>query len=171
AHPHPAVETRDELFARLEEIWEASPADPMPDAKLAVLDAAAKAGRDEKASAMLSRALSDPEVVVRRRAAAIFRTVYDSDRTGEIGPAADRPLSDYERIVRFSLAPHIAIVTLQRPGTATGSFTIALDAQAAPMAAWNFAQLAGKKFFDGATIHRVVPNFVVQDGDPRGDGY
>jgi cyclophilin family peptidyl-prolyl cis-trans isomerase len=39
------------------------------------------------------------------------------------------------------------------------------------MAAWNFAELARKRYFDGATVHRVVPNFVVQDGDPRGDGY
>jgi cyclophilin family peptidyl-prolyl cis-trans isomerase len=60
---------------------------------------------------------------------------------------------------------------MQRPGTVTARFTVFLDAGAAPMAAWNFAELAGKKFFDGATLHRVVPNFVVQDGDPRGDGY
>jgi cyclophilin family peptidyl-prolyl cis-trans isomerase len=52
-----------------------------------------------------------------------------------------------------------------------GQFSVVLDGQAAPMAAWNFAQLAGRKFFDGARLHRVVPNFVVQDGDPRGDGF
>jgi len=27
-----------------------------------------------------------------------------------------------------------------------------------------------RRYFDGSTWHRVVPNFVVQDGDPRGDG-
>ena len=39
------------------------------------------------------------------------------------------------------------------------------------MTALNFARLAQKKFFDGLLIHRVVPNFVVQTGDPRGDGW
>jgi len=34
----------------------------------------------------------------------------------------------------------------------------------------NFVTLARKGFFDGVAIHRVVPDFVVQDGDPRGDG-
>ena len=119
----------------------------------------------------LTRALADPDVVVRRRAAARFKDVYEEDRSRDVGPASDRPLVDYERIVRWALVPHAAVITVQRSGTLPGRFTIALDASAAPMAAWNFAELAGKKFFDGATLHRVVPNFVVQDGDPRGDGY
>ena len=35
---------------------------------------------------------------------------------------------------------------------------------------WNFARLADDGFFDGIRFHRVVPDFVVQGGDPRGDG-
>ena len=34
----------------------------------------------------------------------------------------------------------------------------------------NCLALAGKEYFDGAPIHRIVPNFVVQDGDPTGTG-
>jgi cyclophilin family peptidyl-prolyl cis-trans isomerase len=34
----------------------------------------------------------------------------------------------------------------------------------------NFVALARRGFFNGIAIHRVVPDFVVQDGDPRGDG-
>lgn len=171
AHPHATVESRDDLFGRLDAIWGAAAPDPIPDARLAVLDAAAKAGKDERTSAVLARGLADPEVIVRRRAAAHFNEVYGEDRSRDVGPASDRPLADYERIVRWSRAAHHAVVTVQRPGTATASFTIALNPQAAPLAAWNFAELAGKSFFDGATVHRVVPNFVVQDGDPRGDGF
>ena len=172
AHPRPAVESTDDLFARLEQIWAAAAGpDSIPDAKLAVVDAAAKAGKDDRTAAVFNRALADPEVVVRRRAVAQFQTVYGEDRKRDIGPAADRPLADYERIVRWSLAAHAAVVTVQRPGTATAQFAIALDAQAAPLTAWNFSELAAKGFYDGATVHRVVPNFVVQDGDPRGDGY
>ena len=34
----------------------------------------------------------------------------------------------------------------------------------------NFTALARKGYFNGLAVHRVVPDFVVQDGDPRGDG-
>ena len=40
----------------------------------------------------------------------------------------------------------------------------------APLTVDNFITLARRGFFNGLPIHRVVPNFVVQDGDPRGDG-
>ncbi len=169
--PQPAVETRNDLFAELEVVWAASAVDMIPDAKLSVVDAVAKAGKDEQTKNALDRALADPDVIVRRRAAVRFKDVYGEDRSQDIGPAADRPLQDYVSIVRFSLVPHTAVITMQRPGSQTGRFTVALDAQAAPMASWNFSQLAGRKFFDRARLHRVVPNFVVQDGDPRGDGF
>ncbi len=169
--PHPAVETREDLFAELERVWAASTADTLPDARLSVVDAVAKAGNDDRTKSALNRALADPDIIVRRRAAARFKDVCGEDRSQDVGAASDRPLSDYESIVRFSLVPHTAVITMRRPGSQTGQFTVALDAQAAPIAAWNFSQLAGRKFFDGARLHRVVPNFVVQDGDPRGDGF
>jgi cyclophilin family peptidyl-prolyl cis-trans isomerase len=40
----------------------------------------------------------------------------------------------------------------------------------APLTVANFMSLARRGFFNGIPIHRVVPDFVVQDGDPRGDG-
>ena len=171
ASPQPSVESRDDLFAELEAVWAASAADTLPDAKLSVIDAVAKAGTDDRTKSALSRALAEPDVIVRRRAAARFKDVYGEDRSQDVGPAADRPLADYVRIVRYSLAPHTAVITMQRPGSQAAQFSVELDASAAPMAAWNFSQLAGRKFFDGARLHRVVPNFVVQDGDPRGDGF
>ena len=42
--------------------------------------------------------------------------------------------------------------------------------EAAPLTVDNFVQLAQRDYFRNVTIHRVVPNFVIQDGDPRGDG-
>lgn len=52
-----------------------------------------------------------------------------------------------------------------------GELVLALDTRFAPIAAMRIAELAGSGFFEGTTIHRVVPGFVVQLGDPGGDGY
>src|SRR5690606_35619052 len=57
-----------------------------------------------------------------------------------------------------------------RVHTANGSFTIELLPAAAPLTVHKFLALARRGFFDGARWHRVVPNFVLQGGDPRGDG-
>jgi peptidyl-prolyl cis-trans isomerase B (cyclophilin B) len=54
--------------------------------------------------------------------------------------------------------------------TNCGAFTIALDARRWPKTASSFAALARKGFYDGLTIHRIVPGFVIQGGDPKGDG-
>ena len=54
--------------------------------------------------------------------------------------------------------------------TSEGSFTVELDTDAVPATANNLAYLAQKKFFDGLDFHRVVPGFVIQGGDPNGDG-
>ena len=50
-----------------------------------------------------------------------------------------------------------------------GNVEVALLAGEAPMTAWNFAELARKHYFDNTSFMRVVPNFVIQGGDPRND--
>jgi peptidyl-prolyl cis-trans isomerase A (cyclophilin A) len=65
-----------------------------------------------------------------------------------------------------------------RLGTSKGDIVIALEFEKAPLTVGNFVGLAegrldaskGKKFFDGLSFHRVEPGFVVQTGDPRGNG-
>ncbi|MGH9906423.1 MAG: peptidylprolyl isomerase, partial [Pyrinomonadaceae bacterium] len=54
--------------------------------------------------------------------------------------------------------------------TSQGSFTIELLPREAPLTVDNFVQLSKRGYFRGIAVHRVVPNFVIQDGDPRGDG-
>lgn len=54
--------------------------------------------------------------------------------------------------------------------TSCGKITLALDAKNAPVATNNFVFLARQHFYDGEYFHRVVTNFVIQDGDPKGDG-
>jgi len=54
--------------------------------------------------------------------------------------------------------------------TSRGDFTLQLNAGSAPVTVNNFVHLAGNRFYDGLTFHRVVPGFVVQGGDPDGNG-
>lgn len=54
--------------------------------------------------------------------------------------------------------------------TAKGTIEFNLLADAAPKTVSNFIYLVGKKFYDGLTFHRVVAGFVVQGGDPNGNG-
>jgi peptidyl-prolyl cis-trans isomerase B (cyclophilin B) len=54
--------------------------------------------------------------------------------------------------------------------TNCGQFDITLDAKRAPRTGGSFKYLADKKFFDNLTFHRIVPGFVIQGGDPQGDG-
>jgi peptidyl-prolyl cis-trans isomerase B (cyclophilin B) len=54
--------------------------------------------------------------------------------------------------------------------TSCGTFNIALDAKRAPKTVNSFAFLSEKGFYDGLTFHRVVPGFVIQGGDPLGNG-
>ena len=54
--------------------------------------------------------------------------------------------------------------------TNCGDFEITLDAKRAPKTGGSFKALAAKGFFDGTTFHRIVSGFVIQGGDPKGDG-
>lgn len=51
-----------------------------------------------------------------------------------------------------------------------GTITVELDADSAPITVSNFADLVNSKFYDGLTFHRIMKGFMIQGGDPRGDG-
>lgn len=51
-----------------------------------------------------------------------------------------------------------------------GTITVELDQSAAPVTCANFVQLAQSSFYDGLTFHRIEPGFVIQGGDPKGNG-
>lgn len=54
--------------------------------------------------------------------------------------------------------------------TSLGEFTIELYAKDAPLTVNNFVFLAREQYFEGITFHRIVPNFIIQTGDPTGTG-
>ena len=54
--------------------------------------------------------------------------------------------------------------------TNRGEIVMELDPQMAPKSVNNFVSLARQRYYDGTTFHRVVPEFVIQGGDPEGTG-
>ncbi|HZQ79258.1 MAG TPA: peptidylprolyl isomerase [Acidimicrobiia bacterium] len=75
---------------------------------------------------------------------------------------------------KFTAPPPMTIDTSKKYtatiDTSCGKIVIDLDAKGAPKTANNFVFLADKHFYDGLTWHRVVKDFVIQGGDPQGNG-
>jgi cyclophilin family peptidyl-prolyl cis-trans isomerase/HEAT repeat protein len=135
------------------------------DAALSILDALAKQ-KTAKANEAIKTALDSTDHLVRRRAVALLKTNGVGDFASRIGTVkTTNTAADYERAVGRIGKQVRAVVN-----TTKGSFTIEFLPEDAPLTVDNFVQLAKRHYFNGFTVHRVVPNFVIQDGDPRGDG-
>ncbi|HEY2896097.1 MAG TPA: peptidylprolyl isomerase [Gemmatimonadaceae bacterium] len=82
-----------------------------------------------------------------------------------------RPSAWYEQIVRSRILPALG-GKLPRAEIVTehGTIIVELYAVDAPLTVDNFLTLAASGYYNDARFHRVVPNFVAQDGDRRGDG-
>lgn len=158
------------------------------DAQLAILDALAKLDR-HVAIPTFSLALSSPDYLVRKKAFDILNdgilkkdakleTFLKNAREkhlDEVRPfAADSGTklgqimnnrTDYIRALSRKNGSAVAVFTTEK-----GVFEIELLGEDAPLTVDNFIKLASSGYFNGLEVHRVVANFVMQDGDPRGDG-
>ncbi len=134
------------------------------DAALAILNALAKQ-KNNAANEAIKTALDSQDHLIRRRAVSLLKSNGVGDFSGRIGTVQTRNTDvDYRRAIgRIGKKPAATIVTTK------GSFTIEFLPDDATLNVDNFIQLAKKGYFDGQTVPRVVPNFVVQAGDPRGD--
>ena len=140
------------------------------DAALSVITSAWR--RDSSAFAdTLVRALghlaAPDDPLLRRRAATVTPLAHWRNAPSAPPPA----LNFYVRIVREVVVPSLA----GHPGslnivTDRGSVRIVLDGVHAPMTADHLSRLARSGYFGALRFHRVVPAFVAQGGDPRGDG-
>ena len=151
------------------------------DAQLAMLAALVKLDKTASESS-LREALAYPDVIVRRQAADLIKSnglsaqfpdaekrvypiwPYNPRNTTRSGQVLNRD-ADYRRALARKNGSVRAVLTTEK-----GTLTIEFLPQDAPLTVDNFVKLARSRYFDGLTVHRVVPNFVMQDGDPRGDG-
>ncbi|HEY3025800.1 MAG TPA: HEAT repeat domain-containing protein, partial [Pyrinomonadaceae bacterium] len=134
------------------------------DAALAILDALGKQ-KTATANEAIKTALDSPDHLLRRKAVALLKANGVGDFSSRIGTVKTRNTNaDYRRAIA-RIGKHVTATVV----TSKGSFTIEFLPEDAPLTVDNFVQLARKGFFNGQTIPRVVPNFVVQAGDPRGD--
>jgi cyclophilin family peptidyl-prolyl cis-trans isomerase len=132
---------------------------------------ALEAARDAK---VLREALADPHPTVALRAAAALARLGEAPDPAAVSGALFRmPLADpageprlFSATDRGSRDPVARIRVRDR-----GEFLLRLAPGDAPQAVAAFLDLARKGFHDGLTFHRVVPGWVVQGGDPRGDGW
>ena len=152
--------------AALVEAYRRAQPDGTYSARAAALTALARYGA-AAAAPSLKEALQDRDWAVRVRAASLLKEFDASfDGASAIRPAPARPGIDYgsPQLVAPAFSPQAYI------DTEKGTIQIELAVLDAPLTSFNFMALARSGFFNNVPIHRVVPNFVVQDGDPRGDG-
>ncbi|HEX6133115.1 MAG TPA: peptidylprolyl isomerase [Longimicrobiales bacterium] len=156
--------------------WDRTRQDTIRDAALAVIHALARlrrAGTPVERTFFLRFGTRAPPADP-----ILYRAVRDSigappaswsepaDRT------AARPLSFYRDLVRSYVAPILAGAPSPQAVISTPHGDVVLDLAGAdaPLTVHNFISLIESGYYSGTRWHRVVPNFVIQDGDPRGDG-
>lgn len=103
--------------------------------------------------------------IVRQDAAAALKEFAPADfDSGKFDIVLDRKNFDFMMGLRNEKPA-------ARISTSRGDIIVELDPWNAPRTVANFIRLANRKFYDGLTFHRVVQDFVVQGGCPRGDGW
>jgi cyclophilin family peptidyl-prolyl cis-trans isomerase/HEAT repeat protein len=116
---------------------------------------------------LLEEALRDPDWAVRVRARMLLREQGVSGVDDTMRPSVARAPVDTPEWQAIAVPPFSPRAFIE---TSHGTIELELAVLDAPLTVHNFVTLARKGFFNGIAIHRVVPDFVVQDGDPRGDG-
>jgi len=134
-------------------------------ARAAALEALAEYGGAD-AIETVREGLADKDWAVRVRAQELLARLDPSTPPPGIAPVPGSPVAPYddETLTSPGLSPHVFIET------AYGTIEFELAVLDAPQTTRNFVELVKKGFFNGLEVHRVVANFVVQGGDPRGDG-
>jgi cyclophilin family peptidyl-prolyl cis-trans isomerase len=152
----------DGAVTPLRTAYNLSISDREPDARTAILSALEAYG-PEAVTPVAREALFDPSRPVRKLAQDILRRAGDpTARAAEMG--SGRLLNEYTELIRPQFTPHAFI------RTAKGAIEVELFVVDAPLTVDNFIHLVRDGFYNGLTFHRIIPNAMIETGDPRGDG-
>jgi len=160
-----AEDHKEEFLTPLISALKRGKSDSVNDAKLAILTALSKY-KSEKAIEAIKSALDDQDHLVRRRAIDLLKQIGAGDFSDRVGTVQTGHNKLFYRRVAARLNKKVTATIY----TGKGQIKIELFPQDAPITVDSFITLARKGFFNNLTFHRVVPNFVIQGGDPRGDG-
>lgn len=158
--------------------YRAGAGDPFNDARLSAVGAlgaiarASAGGRVAVASRFLGAVPRPDDYLLYRQG--VEQLVDARDVWGPPPPIATGRGEEYYRdVVRRWLGPALAGAAAPRVTIETdrGRFVVELLPTEAPLTVAAFIDLVDRRYFDGHRWHRVVPGFVIQDGDPRGDGW
>lgn len=95
--------------------------------------------------------------------------VEDANNTGKIAnenTQNNQTNSESEENNMYSTGKHHAEIVVKNYGT----IALELDADVAPITVANFANLVNEGFYNGLTFHRIISGFMIQGGDPLGNG-
>ena len=150
--------------------WRRAVLDPENDARLAALRVIVTAWRSDSSSFGALRdtiaSITPPSDPLEREIGRLIGPWQHWPRTG----VTPRPRSWYVEQAQATARAQAGRGTSASIMTVRGTIRIALFGADAPLTVNNFVRLARRGYYNGLAFHRVVPNFVVQDGDPRGDG-
>ncbi|MCG6949926.1 MAG: peptidylprolyl isomerase [Acidobacteria bacterium] len=139
--------------------------DVMPDARAeALVSALATSKAAEERAGIITLGLADPDP-------AVAAMVVNGARSLDLPVTLPGREPRHGRLWYDKLASWVEVPRWLDVMTDRGTFRIRLDLEAAPLTSREIWDLASGGFYDGLGFHRVVPNFVVQGGDPRGDGW
>jgi cyclophilin family peptidyl-prolyl cis-trans isomerase/HEAT repeat protein len=124
---------------------------------------AAGAARLASAVPKLEPYCGHPNPTLREHAARALSLLKSSKTTCAAPTTLVEPAKELDHLARGEVKLELA--------TDAGTLSIVLDPSVAPVAVTRFADLARAGFYDGIVVHRVVPGFVAQFGDPGGDGF
>jgi len=144
-------------------LYDAFPGQANMDGRRAVLFALGTVGSTADVP-LFARGLSDDERLVEQTAAASYKAITGTDVTDRVRlDSVVRTATPSHEQVEQALQSRVVLET-------TRGIVVLRMFRETSLSATNFVQLASKGFYDGLPFHRVVPNFVSQGGDPRGDG-